>query len=258
MRAGAFGQRHHIGKRHQPAAARAHKDILQIIRRKPRGIRRLQQHLIFLPTHDIGGDFARSHQGFNSPPHGGDGNAKISGLPPINIHAHFRLGFLEVVVKVQQARIGARLFQKHIAPSDQRIIIRPTDHELQRRLEAALTKRWRVQGKAANAWNARHQGEDFGSNRLLLAIPLVPGGEAHKDIRDIANGWALKAAYSCEDRIGLAIINVFLQQAFQADHMFSRIGKGSALRPRGRDDDYAAVFSRRKFLGQCVEQHHSE
>ena len=29
--AGAFGQRHHIGKRHQPTASRAHKDILQII-----------------------------------------------------------------------------------------------------------------------------------------------------------------------------------------------------------------------------------
>ena len=58
LRAGAFGKRHHIGKRHQPAGSRAHKDILQIIRRNPRGIRCLQQHLIFLPTHNIGGDFA--------------------------------------------------------------------------------------------------------------------------------------------------------------------------------------------------------
>ena len=115
------------------------------------------------------------------------------------------------MVKVQQAWIGPRLFQKHIAPGDQRIIIRPTDHELQRWLEAALTKRWRVQGKATNARNARYQGEDFGSDGLLLAISLSPRCQAHENIRNIADGWALEATNRRHHRIGFAIINILLQ-----------------------------------------------
>ena len=162
------------------------------------------------------------------------------------------------MVKVEQARIGARLFNEGITPGDQRIVIRPANHELHRRLEAALTKRWRVQRKAANTRNAGHQRENLGSDGLLLPFTLAPGGQAHKDIGDIANGRALEATHRREDCECLTTIQIALQQVLKADHMFNRIGEGSTFRPRGWDDDHTTVLGGGEFLGQSIEQHHGK
>jgi hypothetical protein len=131
-------QRHQIRQRDELARAiRAHEDVAQI--RVAGALLRpsLQHHVVLFAVDDVGGDLAFAHQSLERRADAAGGDAEARGSVLVDAHEHLRLRLAQIGVEPQDAGILGRARENDVAPARELLVVRATEHDLDRVAAAA-------------------------------------------------------------------------------------------------------------------------
>ena len=211
--------------------------------------------VVLLTVVDIGGDPTRTQHGLQGAPDIADIDAHVGGAVVVDGDFQLGLGFLEVGIDVDQARVTLLdLLQQRVTPLRQLLVIAGTSDDQLERLRLSA-------GKPLTHHRKCPDTGEVGQILLHIRHDLPPAAafgpvfEHHNDDAGVEGGDGPEGTRSAHQQAShLAIVDVLHHPRLDLIHVIGHVLVCRALRPVDDDEEGAAILPRRVFRRQLGKQ----